>query len=91
MFFFWVQFSTNRTSGDRATGFHSNDIESEFSRLKRYVRERYGRLSFQCQGADDAEETDAVDAGDLYEYTFKTNVGNSFFDVLKALQIKSPC
>ena len=76
---------------DRATGFHSNDIESEFSRLKRYVRERYGRLSFQCQGADDAEETDAVDAGDLYEYTFKTNVGNSFFDVLKALQIKSPC
>ena len=76
---------------DRATGFHSNDIESKFSRLKRYVRERYGRLSFQCQGADDAEETDAVDAGDLYEYTFKTNVGNSFFDVLKALQIKSPC
>ena len=76
---------------DRATGFHSNDIESEFSRLKRYVRERYGRLSFQCQGADDAEETDAVDAGDLYEYTFKTNVGNSFFDVLKALQMKSPC
>ena len=76
---------------DRATGFHSNDIESEFSRLKMYVRERYGRLSFQCQGADDAEETDAVDAGDLYEYTFKTNVGNSFFDVLKALQIKSPC
>ena len=39
----------------------------------------------------DAEETDAVDAGDLSEYTFKRNVGNSFFDVLKALQVKSPC
>ena len=50
---------------DRATGFHSNDIESEFSRLKRSVRERCGRLSFQCHGAVDAEETDAVDAGDL--------------------------
>ena len=74
---------------DRATGFNSNDIESEFSRLKRSVRERYGRLSFQSQGADDSD--DVVDAGDLYEYTFKTNVGNRFFDVLKALQLKSPC
>ena len=41
--------------------------------------------------AVDAEETDAVDAGDLYEYTFKTNVGNRLLNVLKALQIKSPC
>ena len=38
-----------------------------------------------------SQPRNAVDAGDLYEYTFKTNVGNSFFDVLKALQIKSPC
>ena len=26
---------------DNSTGFHSNDIESEFSRLKNLVRERY--------------------------------------------------
>ena len=55
------------------------------------VRECYGRLSFQGHVDVDAEETDAVDAGDLYEYAFKTNVGNRLFDVLKALQIKSPC
>ena len=75
---------------DRATGFHSNDIESEFSRLKRAVRERYGRLSFQSQGQED-DTAEAIDAGDLFEYAFKVNVGDSFFDCLKALQVRSPC
>ena len=75
---------------DRATGFHSNDIESEFSRLKRAVRERYGRLSFQSQGQED-DTAEAIDAGDLFEYAFKVNVGDSFCDCLKALQVRSPC
>lgn len=84
----------NHTQGwrDRSTGFHSNDIESEFSRLKRHVRERYGRLSFQAHaGSHERDEGDDIDAGDLYEYTFYMNVGNGFHDVLKALQLKSPC
>ena len=76
---------------DRATGFHSNDIESEFSRLKRSVRERYGRLNFQIQSRSETDESDAVESRDLFEYTFKVNVGTKFFDVAKALQLRSPC
>ena len=32
---------------DTNTGFHSNDIESEFNALKRFIRERYGVLQIQ--------------------------------------------
>ena len=77
---------------DNTTGFHSNDIESEFSRLKSMVRERYGRLSFQSTlETDDGDANSAsVDLGDLYEYAFRVNVGSAFFDVLKGLQLVSP-
>ena len=39
---------------DRATGFHSNDVESEFNRFKRWVRERYGQLKFDAKAAPDS-------------------------------------
>lgn len=73
---------------DTSTGFHSNDIESEFSRLKNMVRERYGRLSFQATAS--ASDNECIDAGDLYEYTFFVNIGKDFHDVLKALRLVSP-
>lgn len=47
------------------------------------------RLIFPAQGQSEAD--DAVGAGDLYEYAFCVNVGRSFFDIVKALQLKSPC
>ena len=76
---------------DNSTGFHSNDIESEFSRLKNLVRERYGRLSFQATlGTSGPEEDEELDLGDLYEYAFRVNVGSSFEDVRRALQVVSP-
>lgn len=76
---------------DNSTGFHSNDIESEFSRLKNLVRERYGRLSFQATlGTSEPEEDEELDLGDLYEYAFRVNVGSSFEDVRRALQVVSP-
>lgn len=65
---------------DRQTGFHSNDIESEFNRFKRWVRQRYGQLQ---TGGDESHE-DYADL-DLYEYTFYINVGNSMGAVMKAL------
>lgn len=73
---------------DTSAGFHSNDIESEFSRLKNMVRERYGRLSFQATSSD--PDADSIDAGDLYEYAFRVNIGSSFDDVLRALRLVSP-
>lgn len=66
---------------DTASGFHSNDVESEFARLKKWIRERYGQLHFEK--ANDNE--DDIDEGDLYEYTFYTNVGKGIYDVVKAL------
>ena len=49
---------------DAATGFHSNDVESEFCRLKVWLRGRYGLLRFSTSPKDDADE-DALDEGDL--------------------------
>lgn len=61
------------------------------------VRERYGRLCFQATQArpksltsDDDDADDILEAGDLYEYAFRVNVGDRFQDVLKALAMASP-
>ena len=64
---------------DTTTGFHSNDIESEFNALKRFIRQRYGVLQLQ-------EETteELLEAGDIFEYMFYRNVGNKFSDVMAA-------
>ena len=78
---------------DSATGFHSNDIESEFARLKSMVRERYGRVSFQSTLETDEAETEnaSVDLGDLYEYAFRVNIGSSFHHVLKSASAGFTC
>ena len=40
--------AVNHSAGwrDSTTGFHSNDVESEFNRLKHFIRGRYGALHF---------------------------------------------
>ena len=45
--------AVNHSAGwrDRTTGFHSNDIESEFNRLKLFIRGRYGALHFSYDNA----------------------------------------
>ena len=74
---------------DSKTGFHSKDIESEFSRLKNMVRER--RLCFQATASSSETPEDTVEDGDLYEYAaYRVNIGDSFEDVLKALAMASP-
>ena len=75
---------------DRDTGFHSNDVESEFNRFKRWVRGRYGQLKFDTTAplAEEDEEghieTDFCE-GELYEYTFYTNIGSSMKKVMAAI------
>ena len=79
----------------RATGFHSNDIESEFNRLKRWLRQRYGLLHLGggkpgIENVDFSEDTVGLPANyawddlDLCEYMFYNNVGSLMADVMTA-------
>ena len=69
---------------DRATGFHSNDIESEFNRLKQWLRQRYSQL--RLGGAFDTDDKNMdLEDGDLCEYMFYINVGSSMHDVMSAI------
>ena len=61
-----------------SSGFHSNDIESEFARMKTWRRQRYGRLATKGLGP----ETD----GDMYEYVFYVNIGSGIDAVLRAVR-----
>ena len=57
---------------DPETGFHSNDIESENSRLKLWSRKRYSKLM--------------LTELDLHEYAYYVNVGSTMEDVMAALR-----
>ena len=56
---------------DPATGFHTNDAESENGRLKKWSRRRYGKLS--------------LDILEMDEYVFYVNVGTDMSSILKGL------
>ena len=56
---------------DKATGFHSNDVEGEFSCIKRWCRARYSRL--------------LLTELDMHEYAFYMNAGKSISVVAGAL------
>ena len=75
---------------DVSTGFYSNDVESEFNRVKVFVRERYSRLKFEeivRAGSDEGDEDIAdIDEGDLCEYTYYANVGRERHHVMEALR-----
>ena len=58
---------------DVATGFHTNDAESENSRLKRWNRSRYGTLT--------------LSEPELFEYVYYINIGSSWEDVMKGLSL----
>jgi hypothetical protein len=54
-----------------ATGFHTNDVESENARIKRWNRAHYGRLN--------------VIADEMDEHIFYTSVGSDMASVFKGL------
>ena len=56
---------------DATTGWHSNDIESEFSRLKHWNRARMGSLM--------------ITEADVHEYTFLINAGAEMSDIMTGL------
>ena len=55
-----------------ATGFHSNDVESENNRLKHWSRVRYCKLS--------------LSELDMHEYAYYVNVGSTMKDVMAAIK-----
>ena len=69
---------------DKDTGFHSNDIESEFNLIKKFVRERYGILTLT-----DDTSVSGLEAGDIYEHMFYVNIGNDMWSIMKALTYAS--
>ena len=60
---------------DLKTGFHTNDAESENSRLKGKNRKRYGKL--------------LLNENELAEYTFYINIGSTMPKVLEGLAMSS--
>ena len=60
---------------DPNTGFHTNDAESENSRLKRWSRQRYGKLQ--------------LNEHELDEYVFYVNVATSAHGVLHGLAMSN--
>ena len=60
---------------DAATGWHSNDIESEFNRLKLWNRRRHGHMR--------------ITAMDMHEYSFLMNAGSEISDVLRGMAVGS--
>ena len=65
---------------DRVSGFHSNDVESENNRIKRFLRKRYGLLLLGRR-KNLSNET----VLDMYEYVYRVNVDPSFESYMKAL------
>ena len=70
--------SVNHARGFRLveSGWHSNDIESEFARVKSWLRARYGRLPRAL-----SEDF----SGDLHEYMYLVNENPERMDLVKVL------
>lgn len=67
---------------DRKSGFHSNDVESENNRTKRFLRKRYGVLNL---GKHKNLNNDTI--LDMYEYVYRVNVASTFAGYMKAMAI----
>ena len=67
---------------DPTTGLHSNDAESEISKLKGWMRKRYGSIRGRA-GPED--EVDHNLASKVDEYMFLNNIGSSMDNVMEAL------
>ena len=73
---------------DRETGFHSNDVESENSRLKTWLRQRYTKLRLTIsQPTYGAEGDESLDLLDLYEFAHYTNVGKSIATIMHSIGV----
>jgi len=75
---------------DKATGFHSNDIESEYARLKLWLRSRYSKLLLITDKkhlplAED-EVTEPL-LPDVIEYLHYVNIGRTMEAVMSSIAL----
>ncbi len=68
---------------DPTTGFHPNDAESGISRLKGWIRKRYGSIRGH---AGPGGEVDQNLASKIDEFMFLSNIGSSMDDIMAATQ-----
>ena len=79
----------NHTAGwrDSATGYHSNDVESENNRIKAWLRKRYSKVRLDVTTAPEEDSVPGEEfALDLYEYGYYVNVGESMDNVFHGLR-----
>ena len=72
------------TFRDDVTGIHTNDIESEWNRLKTWYEKKYYRL--RGSRACGEQQQRVVLELHLYEYMYYTNVGRSMADIMMAFR-----
>ena len=66
------------------TGVHSNDIESEFSRLKNFIKHKFTHVR-ASNHTDEASKRRLL-VMHLMEYVFYTNVGSKMADIMLAIK-----
>ena len=77
-----VQHETTFRNAD--SGVHSNDIESEFSRLKRWMVAKFMYYRMSSQLTEEGKRAHLERK--LSEYLFYTNVGRKMSDVMLAIR-----
>ena len=69
---------------DPDTGTHSNDAESEFARLRLFLKSKFGKV--RASSNTDPGKKDDMFELHLAEYMFYTNVGRSMSAIMKAFK-----
>jgi len=71
---------------DPATGYHTNDAESEMNRAKSWCRKKYAFVRGNSKHADEEDGSDGILSAHMDEYVYRTNIGDDFESVMKAFQ-----
>ena len=81
-----VKGTVNHNKGFRnpVTGVHTNDVESEFARLKLFLRSKFGYV--RSSNSTDVARKDEVLLLNVAEYVFYTNVGRDMASIMSAFR-----
>ena len=79
------QVNHNVNFRDPVSGIHTNDIESEWARLKAWYRKKFMHFGIKSHAEGEAARREIMELH-LYEYMFYTNVGRSMSQVMQAFR-----
>ena len=77
------QVNHNHTFRDADTGFHSNDIESEFGRFETWARKKFCYIRM-CSKRTEQDKREHM-SRQLAEYVYYTTVGRGMDDIMLAM------